>query len=377
MTQAPRSLIDATTSGETVPLVISSYCTIGITDFPASRSLTICATLLRISVSTSRKTSAYAGSDFFRLTLTLRIASGRFLISSGIGMCSLLHRREIAQNSDCSSERPIRGVYGHLRRVNDKLRPITDTIRTRFRDPLSEPRLAMKCQFEHVTFARGCSIRIYHRQIPSLPFEWHHHPVYELTLTLNSRGWRFVGDHIGRYEPQDLVLVPSDMPHTWASTSAIDDSLPHTALVVWFTKEWALRLADSCSELSPLRKLVTRANAGLCFPTSSGARMESCLSDLLSQSPLRRLHTVQELLCELADTKAMALATQITTSPKTAVESGQLVRVLNLLHKRFSKPIRIEDLCTAANLSARSLHRLFTRHLGENVSEYLGRLRIG
>jgi AraC-like DNA-binding protein len=235
----------------------------------------------------------------------------------------------------------------------------------------------MKCQFEHVTFARGCSIRIYHRQIPSLPFEWHHHPVYELTLTLNSRGWRFVGDHIGRYEPQDLVLVPSDMPHTWASTSAIDESLPHTALVVWFTKEWALRLADSCSELSPLRKLVTRANAGLSFPTSSGARMESCLSDLLSQSPLRRLHTVQELLCELADTKAMALATQITTSPKTAVESGQLVRVLNLLHKRFSKPIRIEDLCTAANLSARSLNRLFTRHLGENVSEYLGRLRIG
>jgi AraC-like DNA-binding protein len=235
----------------------------------------------------------------------------------------------------------------------------------------------MKCQFEHVTFAKGCSIRIYHRQIPSIPFEWHHHPEYELTLTLNSRGWRFIGDHIGQYEPQDLVLVPSDMPHTWASTSAIDESLPHTALVVWFTKDWALRLADSCSELSALRTLITRASAGLRFPTSTGARMESCLADLLSQSPLKRLHTVQELLCELADTKAMALATQIATRPKSAEESGQLARVLDLLHKRFAKPIRIEDLCTAANLSARSLHRLFTRHLGENVSEYLGRLRIG
>jgi AraC-like DNA-binding protein len=235
----------------------------------------------------------------------------------------------------------------------------------------------MKCQFEHVTFAKGCSIRIYHRQIPSIPFEWHHHPVYELTLTLNSRGWRFIGDHIGQYEPRDLVLVPSDLPHTWASTSAIDESLPHTALVVWFTKDWALRLADSCSELSALRKLITRANAGLSFPTSTGARMESFLSDLLSQSPLKRLHAVQELLCELAGTKAMALATQIATRPKSADESGQLARVLDLLHKRFAKPIRIEDLCTAANLSARSLHRLFTRHLGENVSEYLGRLRIG
>jgi AraC-like DNA-binding protein len=235
----------------------------------------------------------------------------------------------------------------------------------------------MKCQFEHVTFAKGCSIRIYHRQIPSIPFEWHHHPVYELTLTLNSRGWRFIGDHIGQYEAQDLVLVPADMPHTWASTSSIDESLPHTALVVWFTKEWAFRLADSCSELSPLRKLITKANAGLSFPTSAGAKMELRLSDLLSQSPLKRMHTVQELLCELADSKATALATQIATRPKSVDESGQLARVLDLLHKRFAKSIRIEDLCTAANLSARSLHRLFTRHLGENVSEYLGRLRIG
>jgi AraC-like DNA-binding protein len=235
----------------------------------------------------------------------------------------------------------------------------------------------MKCQFEHVTFAKGCSIRIYHRQIPSIPFEWHHHPEYELTLTLNSRGWRFIGDHIGQYEPQDLVLVPSEMPHTWASTSAVEESLPHTALVVWFTKEWAHRLADCCSELSALRKLITRANAGLSFPASAGARMESSLSDLISQSPLKRLHTVLELLCELADTKAMTLATQIATKPKSADESEQLARLLDLLHKRFAKPIRIEDLCAAANLSARSLHRLFTRHLGENVSEYLGRLRIG
>ena len=86
---------------------------------------------------------------------------------------------------------------------------------------------------------------------------------------------------------------------------------------------------------------------------------------------------MQELLCELADPGGTTLATQIATSPRSADESGQLARVLDLLHKRFAKPIRIEDLCTAANLSARSLHRLFSRHLGENVSEYLRRLRIG
>jgi hypothetical protein len=65
--------------------------------------------------------------------------------------------------------------------------------------------------------------------------------------------------------------------------------------------------------------------------------MESRLPELLSESPLKRLHTVQELLCDLADTKAMSLATQIATSLKSANESGQLARVLDLLHKRFCK----------------------------------------
>lgn len=51
--------------------------------------------------------------------------------------------------------------------------------------------------------------------------------------------------------------------------------------------------------------------------------------------------------------------------------------MLDRLHKRFADPIRVNELCSVANLSARSLHRLFIRHLGENVSDYLGRLRIG
>jgi hypothetical protein len=222
----------------------------------------------------------------------------------------------------------------------------------------------LKAQFEHVTFPTGCSIRVYHRQIPTIPFEWHHHPEYELTLTLNSRGWRFIGDHIGTYDSQDLVLVPSDMPHTWASTSAIDEARPHTALVIWFTGAWALRLAEVCPEFSAVGKLLKKAAPGLHFPAQAGAWMESRLAQLLSDAPRERLQTALELLTELAATEATALATHMTARPQASSESEQLTRVLDLLHKRFAEPIRVEDMCSAGNVSPRSLHRLFVRHLG-------------
>ncbi|MGA7377735.1 MAG: AraC family transcriptional regulator [Candidatus Sulfotelmatobacter sp.] len=171
--------------------------------------------------------------------------------------------------------------------------------------------------------------------------------------------------------------MPADMPHTWASTAAIDESIPHTALVIWFTREWALKAADACREIAPLRKLINRSGRGLSFPVEAAAKMESRLPVLLSESPLKRLHTAQELLCELADTEAVPLATQTATRPESSSESRQLARVLERLHQNFDHPIRLDELCKVANLSARSLHRLFVRHIGENFSEYLGRLRIG
>ncbi len=235
----------------------------------------------------------------------------------------------------------------------------------------------MRPQFEHVAIPKGCSIRVLHRQVPEIPFEWHQHPEYELTLTLNSRGLRFIGDHIGAYSSGDLVLVPSEMPHTWASTNAVDESRPHTAIVVWFTGTWALQVADLCPEYSSLRKLLRKATAGLNFAPPAGGKMESQLPGLLSHSPQERLQTALDLLNDLADMDAVPLATPQKALRITPDESAQLNRILDVLHKRFHEPLRVQDLCAVGSLSERSLHRLFVRHLGENLSDYLGRLRIG
>jgi AraC-like DNA-binding protein len=164
------------------------------------------------------------------------------------------------------------------------------------------------------------------------------------------------------------------MPHTWVSTSAIDESRLHIAEVIWFTGEWAFRLAELCPEFSGIRKLMKRATSALQFPAAAGARMESLLPGLLSRSPLERLQTALSLLSGLADTEATALA---TVRQKPSDECAQLTRVLEVLQKRFAEPIRMEDLCAAGNVSPRTLHRLFVRHLGESASDYLGRLRIG
>jgi AraC-like DNA-binding protein len=235
----------------------------------------------------------------------------------------------------------------------------------------------MKPQFERVTFPKGCSLRVYHRRVPEIPFEWHHHPEYELTLTLNSRGWRFVGDHIGQYQAPDLVLVPSDMPHTWASTATLDEKDPHTAIVIWFSGAWALQVAEILPEYANLRKLLRSASSGLAFAQEAATGMTGLLEGLLGENAVSRLQTALNLLVELAQAPAIPLSKALATVPASSdAEPAQLTRVLNHLHKRFSEPLRIDALCRIGNLSPRSLHRLFVKHTGESVSSYLSKLRV-
>jgi AraC-like DNA-binding protein len=236
----------------------------------------------------------------------------------------------------------------------------------------------MKPQFESVTFPKGCSVRVYHRRVEEIPFEWHHHPEYELTLTLNSRGWRFIGDHIGKYRSPDLALVPSDMPHTWASTATLRQNEPHTAIVIWFSGHWALQLAQVCPEYAPIRRLLRNAATGLEFPRATAKRVLDRLEHILSESPQMRLHATLDLLVALAEVDAVNLSKTAMTVPTAAdSEPAQFTRVLQHLHRQFQEPIRIDALCDVGNISARSLHRLFVKHTGDSVSEYLCKLRIG
>jgi AraC-like DNA-binding protein len=236
----------------------------------------------------------------------------------------------------------------------------------------------MKPQFERVTFPKGCSLRVYNRRVREIPFEWHHHPEYELTLTLNSRGWRFIGDHIAQYHAPDLVLVPPDMPHTWASTATLEQGRPHTAIVIWFARKWAFQLAELCPEYSALRRLLQNASTGLAFTPEIAADVENQLPQLLSEIPQVRLHTALNLLVRIAGERATNLSKNATTIPAlNDGEPAQLTRVLNYLHQRFQEPVSIAGLCKVGNISERSLHRLFVKHTGASVSEYLCKLRIG
>lgn len=159
----------------------------------------------------------------------------------------------------------------------------------------------MKPQFEQVTIAPGESWTLLWRELPALPFLWHYHPEYELTLTLNARGQRHVGDSLEDFEPGDLVLLGPNQPHTWAASERADDEArPMLAVVVWFSEDWLNRLIEQWPELVMLKRLVADAGRGLHFSAEVSAQVKPLLLALQDLEPAARLPLLLQALPKLA-----------------------------------------------------------------------------
>lgn len=235
----------------------------------------------------------------------------------------------------------------------------------------------MRAQFEQVTVPEGQSWALLWRELPEIPFIWHYHPEFELTLTLNAQGQRYVGDELSDFAPGDLVLVGPNLPHTWAAASRPDAGQPMLAVVVWFRQDWLEKLVSDLPELLPLRRLAREGGRGLAFSAAVAAQVQPLLLGLQARSAAARIPTLLEALLALAeDHDARPLASRLP-QPGSDAGRARLDRVLARLHADFIDPPALPELAALANLSLGAFQRFFKRHTGQSVLAYLAQLRIG
>jgi AraC-like DNA-binding protein len=238
----------------------------------------------------------------------------------------------------------------------------------------------MRPLFEKVAVPPGASWALLDRRLDDgIPFQWHYHPELELTLTLNSRGQRYVGDNISRYDDGDLVLLGPNLPHTWNSAEQIRDGQPHHAVVMWFSETWAASLVGRLAEMRPIGALLERAGRGLAFSEAASRATRELIISIPARRPADRLLRLLEVLTILAgDDAALPIAgpgadRRTLTSP----DQSRIGRVLDHIHAHYQEPIAIETLADVAALSSSGFHRLFRRHTQLTVSDYVAELRIG
>lgn len=235
----------------------------------------------------------------------------------------------------------------------------------------------MKPWLETVSIPTSQSCLIYDRQLPEFGFNWHFHPEYELTLTLDSEGKRFVGGSVEQYTDGDLVLVGPNLPHAWQSQSTTNQGNTHRAVVCWFTQSWIEGLIQLIPEYNSLSSMLSQASGGLAFNQDISKDLRDIILTLPHISQAEKVLTLQSILLNLATQEATcSRILNPERLPEPDYDKNRMTSVLAWLHQHYDDPIRLAPLCQNIHLSESQLQRIFKRSTGVSISHYVARLRI-
>ncbi len=217
------------------------------------------------------------------------------------------------------------------------------------------------------------SLVAFERREAAFPWSWHYHPELELTLILEGRGTRLVGDHSEAYGPGDLVLLGSNLPHTWFSAPG---SRRNRAIVVQFRRDALPEAVLALPEFAAVRRLLAGAGRGLCFPAAAARAAGPGLRALRGREGLPGWLGLAGVLGALAATAPAPLASAGHRHRRSARLSSRLERVTAHLEKHYRDDLRVAQVARRVGLSPGAFSRFFLKMTRRTFVDYRNGLRV-
>ncbi|TDE10956.1 helix-turn-helix domain-containing protein [Jiangella asiatica] len=239
----------------------------------------------------------------------------------------------------------------------------------------------MHAALEHVGTTGGLSWERHLQRSRAFLFSWHVHPEVELTLITAGAGTRYVGDSIEAYEPGDLTLLGSGLPHAYVSGAPG----VHEAVVIHFRPDFLGAGLFQAPEFAAAGGLLAAADRGLRL-TATAAQWRR-LVELTSWDGARATLGLLDALVDLAgavphgDGDGVGCGRPLASAGYRARlrpdSSRRMDRVFGYLHERYADPIGLDDVAAVAHLSPAAFSRFFRRATGRTFTAYLTELRVG
>lgn len=237
--------------------------------------------------------------------------------------------------------------------------------------------MAAEPHLELVQVRDDQSFKIWSHGYPYRTVRWHFHPEYELHLVTSTTGRMHVGDTIGRFGVNDLVLVGPNLPHNWISEVAEGEVVAERCQVLQFTAGFI----ESCTALFPelrfLASLLADAHRGVRFPAALADRVRPLMAALLDAVDAQRLALFMEIMDLLGHECRRELLASIGFRPDpSAYLSATMNTVLQHIGCNFTRDLREDELAALSRQSVSAFSRSFRRHTGMVFVQYVNSLRI-
>jgi len=210
--------------------------------------------------------------------------------------------------------------------------------------------------------------------------DFHFHKTCELLWIVEGRGTFIAGDHIGKFEKDDLFMLGTGLPHIYKSAKeyhAPDSNLRTVAIAIYFTEEFLAGMSDAASFMSEAGDLLRRSERGFRLTGETRQRMVDLFRSIehlngigLMAGFLSMLH----IALQSNEYQPMASAAYKVRPPKR--EMDRFVDVYDYILKNFQGSITLTKAASICGMSENAFCRFFKSRTQRTLTQFVNEIRI-
>lgn len=209
---------------------------------------------------------------------------------------------------------------------------------------------------------------------------WHYHPEPELVIIRESRGTRFVGDNIDKFEPGEIVLLGKNLPHQWLNDKVYFEkhsNLRAKAHVIHFHENFMAGILK-IPEMREVSNLFEKAKRGIKFEGTSNNLVITLVDEMFELHGYdRTIHLLKVLkyLSRQSQYKMLSSTGYIHSFKKK--KSSKILRIYEYIMNNFTNGVCLEQAAELANMNASAFSRYFKRIQKKTFTQFVNEVKIG
>ncbi|MCS4435474.1 AraC family transcriptional regulator [Aquiflexum gelatinilyticum] len=208
----------------------------------------------------------------------------------------------------------------------------------------------------------------------------HQHPEWQLTLILEGKGQLMVGDYLGRFEPGDIYLLGSNVPHVFRSDEEYfqkTNFIKSVSNTIFFDFEALGKGIWEVEEFLELRQWVNAIKGCYVVRCENQEFLKNSIRTFGQKTGMEKVLAALEMIRTLQQTNAMQpLNRLLPTRDYSELEGKRMGNVMAFILAENHRNISLKEVAGTANMSKEAFCRFFKQRTGKTFTEFLNELRI-
>jgi AraC-like DNA-binding protein len=208
----------------------------------------------------------------------------------------------------------------------------------------------------------------------------HQHPEVQIMLIEKGEGTLIAGDYVGRFNPGDLFVIGSGLPHVFRNDKhyySPSSRLKAHAFSIYFNESYLGDFFWKLPELEVVRKFMLKAVRGFRIDGPEKELICSMIRSLKQEEGLKRIISFFSVLNLLAESKQLSSLCISSWNEKLQVdESKRMNQILAFTFRECHRKIYTEEVAEVAHLSSEAFCRYFKLRTRKTYTNFLNEVRV-